>query len=204
MNESVVPKIYTDELNRVLAFRRAMDTTRNLSVLVVAGMAYVAFGLPQTSSHLVLILGSLIVFLFQLFETRTSQFAETSEDLVRNIEKNFLAPSVDSSIGAVDGWEQQIAESLSEFKLSVGFLDAFAERVFKSYFLIFLTLDLCWFSKLYLFPEPASTWTDFVQRLDFGVVPGGAFIVFAGAFWIAYLTLAAVFVIKNKGSEIRY
>lgn len=204
MNEKIISSLYTEEINRLIGLRTAMDKTRNYSVLILAGMAYFAFGLPQTSSHLVLILGSLIIFLFQFFETRTSQFAATTEQRIREIEKNFLAPSIDSTIKPEEGWEKRITTGLSESKPAKGFVDAFAERVFKNYFVIFITLDICWFSKLYLFPETAESWADFVHKLDFGALPGWFFLAFAGAFWITYTTLAIMYLKKNKGKEIQY
>jgi len=204
MNEKIMSNLYTEEINKLIGLHRAMDKTRNYSVLILAGMAYFAFGLPQTSSHLILILGSLIIFLFQVFEARTSQFAATSDQRIREIEKNFLAPSIDPTIKPEEGWEKRITAILSEYKSSKGFVDAFAERVWKNYFIIFLTLDICWFSKLYLFPQTAQNWIEFIHKLDFGALPGWFFLVFAGAFWITYTVLAIMYHLKNKGKEIRY
>ncbi len=204
MSEKMMSNLYTEEVNLLLGLRKAMDRTRNYSVLILAGMAYFAFGMPQTSSHLVLILGSIIIFLFQVFETRTLQFAATADQRIREIEKNFLAPAIDPTIKPEEGWEKRIAAGLSEHKLSKGFVDAFAEQVFKNYFIIFVTLDICWFSKLYLFPETAQNWAEFIHKLDFGALPGWFFLVFATAFWITYTTLAIMYLKKNKGKEIRY
>ncbi len=78
MPDNALETLYAEEMRRALSWRGAMDWTRNLSVLIVAGMAFVAFGL-NGSSHLVLFLGSLSIFAFLIFESRMHQFAETSE-----------------------------------------------------------------------------------------------------------------------------
>ena len=45
-----IQTLYAEETRRSLSWRTAMDWTRNLSVLIVAGMAFVAFGL-NGSTH---------------------------------------------------------------------------------------------------------------------------------------------------------
>jgi len=201
MNNLNVNNLYKQEVKRLLGFRRSMDMTRNLSVLCLAGQAYFAFGFPTTSSHLILILGSLIIFLFQFFEAVTSQQAETSGYRVRLMERNALLPNVDPTYSAAKDWEKELVQSLTSPKPRMNFVDAFSGRIWKGYFIIFLTLDVCWFSKLYLFPHTAGSWTEFLSRLQFGALPGWTFLAFASAFWITYTTLTVLFLKKYKGKE---
>jgi len=201
MKELSFENLYEEEMKRLLWYRRSMDATRNLSVLALAGMAYFAFGFPKTSSHLILILGSLIIFLFQIFESRTSQFAETSAHRVRLIEQNALVPSLDPSAEPEEGWEKKLAQGYSDNKPVMNFFYAFSGRIWKGYFIIFLTLDICWFSKLYIFPHTAGSFAEFLDRLKFGILPGWTFIAFASLFWITYITLTILFLKKYKGKE---
>lgn len=197
-------RIYSEQMHQLLSLRRSMDATRNLSVFIIAGMAYFTFGLAETSSHLILILGSLTVFALQVFEARAHQFAETAEQRIREIEKNALAPSLDPSLQPETGWEQRLAQGLVKPSLGVGYVYAFAARAWKNYFLIFLTLDVCWFSKLYLYPHPAASWSEFLSRPGFGIVPGWFFYAFAASFWVLYIYLAVWYLLKHKGLEARY
>jgi uncharacterized membrane protein len=194
-----IDDFYTQEVRRLLSYRHSMEMTRNLSVMALAGMAYFAFGFPEKSSHLILILGSLIIFLFQVFESCTSQHAETSAYRVRQIENNVLIPALDPSAKAEEGWEKDLAVSLGSPKPVMNFFYAFSGRIWKGYFIIFLTLDVCWFSKLYLFPHTAASWTEFVGRLEFGALPGWVFLAFPALFWLTYTTLTILFLKKYKG-----
>jgi uncharacterized membrane protein len=204
MNDSELGQLYIEETRNLLALDRSMDTTRNLSVLALAGMIFVGFGFPLSSSHLVLILGSLVIFAFQLFETRAHRFASVSRLRTRAIEKNHIAPAVDRSIVPEEGWRRKLAGNLRAGSVPSGFVEAFAARTVRNYIVIFLTLDICWFTKLYLYPDPASDWSTFVGRLDTGVLPGWFFLVFAGTFWAIYLSLAVWHLIRTKGEESVY
>jgi uncharacterized membrane protein len=192
--------LYSEESRRLLSLRRSMEATRNLSVFIIAGMAYFAFGLAETSSHLILILGSLTVFALHVFEARAYQFADVSHLRVREIEKNLLAPSLDPSASPESGWEQRLASSLVSPR-PVGYIYAFAARAWKNYILIFITLDVCWFSKLYLYPHAAASLSEFLARPGFGFLPGWFFFLFAASFWAIYLSLAVFYLIKRKGKE---
>lgn len=181
---------YSAENTRLLQRERLIETTRHFSVFVLAGMIFFTFGFPDTSSHLVLILGSLVIFLFQIFESRVYRLALLSGDRLRLIEANIYAPSLDSSVQPDKDWEKNLVQHMLLSKHVIRFPAAFAATVFKAYFLIFITLDVCWFAKLYLFPSPALSWHEFVSRLDFGAVPGVFFLFFAASFWIVYTGLA--------------
>jgi uncharacterized membrane protein len=201
MIDTGIETVYSEEMKRTLWFRRSMDATRNLSVLSLAAMICFTFGLPDTSSHLVMILGSLVIFAFQIFEARAHLFAEASEERIRIIERNYLATP---PAGPVKEWREELAKSLMESEPPIGFVEAFAARTLRNYIIIFLTLDICWFAKLYLFPQPAPDWASFVHRLDSGFIPGWFFLLFAGAFWAIYFGLAIWYIIRTKGREARY
>ncbi len=205
MADDTIETLYSEETRRSLSWRSAMDWTRNLSVLIVAGMAFVAFGL-NGSSHLVLFLGSLSIFALLIFESRMHQFAQTSEERLREIEKNYFAPALDVGVSAAPDWRQRLARGLASTGPEVGFIEAFAARVSKNYFLIFLALDTCWFSKLYVDPRPATTWAEFQHRADFGFVPGWLILLVVVPVWGSYVALIVWLWIKEKylGREARY
>lgn len=200
-----IQTLYAEETRRSLSWRTAMDWTRNLSVLIVAGMAFVAFGL-NGSTHYVLFFGSLAVFALLIFEARMHRFAQAPEDRLREIEKNYFAPALDVGVSADASWRERLAKSLLSTAPSVGFIEAIAARVSKNYFVIFLALDSCWLSKLYLDPRPATSLVEFWHRVDFGFVPGWAILLFLVPFWGSLVGLTVWFRLKEKylGREVRY
>lgn len=203
MSDGAIDTLYTQEVRRVVAWRRSLDATRNLAIGIVAAMALVAFGL-QESSHLVLFLGSLTVFALAIFESRMYQFAEASEQRLRDIEQMYFSPLLDPSLQPAAGWKEALAKSLSVDGPAVSFLEAFAARILRNYFLIFLALDACWFSKLYLYPSPASGLGEFVHRADLGFVPGWMVMSVVVPVWGSYIALIIWLLGKNSGREPHY
>ncbi len=194
-NNELVP-VYEQSVKRLVSTEKAMNTTRNLSVFIVAGMMYFIFGFPQTSSHLIAILGSLTIFVLQIFESRIYQMNYKYNRIVTLIE-NVLS-------GKLTDFQDGPMESLNALTPPVSFVYAFAATTWKNYILIFLTLDVCWFSKLYLFPVAAASWSEFFNRPAFGFLPGWFFYAFAGAFWIIYFTLGIWYKLKSKNEKLNY
>jgi len=203
MIDDNIATLYSVEMRRLLWWRQVIETSRNLSVFIVAGMAFVAFGFPS-SSHLVLYLGSTSVFLLLIFESRTYRYAEASERRVRELEKNILAPALDAVVQAESGWAAHLAQGLVGNSVQVSFLEALAMRVYKAYFIIFVALDICWFSKLYLYPQPAAGWSEFIHRADMGFFPGWLVLLVIVPVWTSYVILIIWVRKKQKGREPHY
>jgi len=195
--------LYREDIAQMLSFRSNMELTRNLAIGIVAGMALVVFGLPG-ASHLVLFLGSLTVFALALIETRAYRFAQVYESRVRQVEQNYFAPMLDPSLVPAVDWQCEFARGLSRFTLPVGFLEAFAVRIKHNYFLIFLALDACWFSKLYLYPAAALSFREFVHRADLGFVPGLLVLSVVVPVWGSYIALIVWLIGKQSGREPSY
>lgn len=195
--------LYREEVAQALSFRRALELTRNVAIAIVAGMALVVFGLPE-ASHLVLFFGSLCVFALALVEARTHRFAQVREHRLRAIERNYFAPSLDPSLVPEPGWRDELARGLANSPLHVGFLEALAVRIKLNYFLIFIALDSCWLSKLYLYPAPAQSFHEFAQRADLGLVPGLLVLAFLPLFWGSFIALIVWLIGKQSGREQSY
>ena len=203
MSDDPIGALYAQEVRRVLAWRRGLDATRNLAIGIVAAMALVAFGL-QDSSHLVLFLGSLTVFALAIFESRMYQFAEVSEQRLRDIEREHFGPLLDRSLQPTPGWREALGRGLSAAGPGVSFIEAFAARILRNYFLIFLALDACWFLKLYLYPDPAASLGELVRRADLGVLPGWLVLSVVVPVWGSYIGLVIWLLGKHSGREPRY
>lgn len=198
MSSIQIDDIYHSELEGLLFYRRSMDMTRNLSVIALTGMILFTFGFPLTSSHLIFIFGWLILFLFQIFEARTSQYAETAAYRLRLIEQNQWVPELDQATEPEEGWRKKLAASISSNEPVMNYFDAFCGRIWKGYYLIFLCLEICWFSRVYIFPGPAASWQEFVSRQVFGFLPNLSFIIFPTVFWIVYTIFIIIYRKKYK------
>jgi len=189
MNENLISQLYHESVKQEIATKRSMEMTSNLSVFIIAGMMYFIFGFPETSSHLVAIIGSLTVFVLQIFEARVFMKNYTYKKRVNEIEEALLKQNENPDT------------SVHYSGTGINFVYAFAATIWKNYILIFLTLDACWFAKLYLFPTPASSWSEFLSRPESGFIPGWFFFTFAGVFWLIYFSLGIWYKIKSKSEK---
>ncbi len=191
--------LYAEEMKRLRWWKSGMDTTRNIAVAILFGMIFVAFGFSEVTSHRVPYFGSLAVFALVLFEVRLFRFYAVTETRVRLLERNVVAPALDSDMTAEAGWQKQLAESYIRPPMP-GFFEAIAFRIYKNYFILFLALDTSWLSKVYLAPEPPASLTEFVHRLDLGIFVGWATLAFMAVFWTLFV-VAVLWVRTKKQSD---
>lgn len=192
MNEKI-NMFFKEESNNLLTFRQQMETTRNLSTLIVGAMAIMTFAFSDTS-HLVLFLGSLSVFALLIFESRIFIDYDNSLKKIHFMQTNYILAANNS---------EHPDEKLyfEEFK-RIKFVEAFAVRIYKNYLIIFFALDACWFSKLYLYPKAADGWSEFINRAELGFVPGILIFGVVAIVWITYFALIIWLKKKYKGKEI--
>lgn len=194
-------KLYAAETERLLWSRGGMDATRNLAALILFGTIVVAFGFFEPTSHRVPFFSSLAVFALLLFEARLFRHHAVSQQRVRLLERNFLPPLFDQEVVPEKDWQRQLAAGYAH-PVRPAFLEALAHRIYKNYFLIFLALDTGWLSKVYLSPQPANSFSQFVRRLDLGFLSGWVTLGFVLVFWTAFTV--AVFRAKRAKKQKDY
>ncbi len=192
-------KLYREEMKHLRWWKSGMDATRNIAVAILFGMIFVAFGFGEVTSHRVPYFGSLAVFALVLFEVRLYRFHAVTETRVRLLERNVIAPALDSTLDAEGGWEQQLAESYAHPPMP-GFFKSIAFRIYKNYFILFMALDTSWLSKVYLSPEPPASFPEFVHRLDLGIFAGWATLAFMALFWTLFV-VAVLWVRMKKRTD---
>ena len=199
--ENDLLRLYAGEMKRLLWSKASMDMIRNVAVLILFGMILISFGFDEPTSHRVPYFGSLAMFALVLFETRLFRFHAVSDQRVQLLERNFIPTLLDPQNTPEQDWEQQLAASYAN-PAKPSFLEAIAYRIYKNYFLIFLALDISWLSKVYLSPQPASSFSEFVHRLDLGFFPGWATVGFMTVFWALFVW--AVIRIRKLKKEKTY
>lgn len=203
MDGPTIRTIYHEQMRRLLWFRGTIDATRNVGVLVLGVMIAFTFGL-SSSTHLILFFGSLAIFALLIFELRAHRFAAIAEECVREIERNAFAPEIDPTVHAEEGWQARLADRLAHPRFTMTITEALASRIYRHYAAIFFALDGSWVAKLYLDPQPAASFSEFVHRADLGFVPWWVVLPFLIPFWGLFIVLIVWLRGKENGREPRY
>ena len=162
---------YRGEISRANVWRRRLDTTTNWAVLTTG--AALTFAFSQTAGdHIVIILNTLLVTLFLFIETRRYRYYELWSYRIRHMETDFFAGMLVSPFSPEPGWAESLAESLIHPKFSVSMLEAFGRRFRRNYMWIYLILAIAWGGHVWLYPEPATTSLEFIDRAGIGTIPG--------------------------------
>jgi hypothetical protein len=100
-------------------------------------------------------------------------------------------------------WAESLAENLLAPSFPISMWEAFGRRLRRNYFWIFLILYASWVAKIWLFPVPAITLDEFIQRSAVGPVSGQVMIVL-GLLFYSVLTLIALATVSmtNATGEI--
>ncbi len=139
---------YRGEMARAIAWRIRLDSTTNWAIGATGAVISVAV-LPKTS-HIIVLLGLLIVFHFLAIEARRYRFFDLWNSRVRKIEENFYAPLLLRDLASPQvSWGKLLAHDLLVPHYKVTFLEALGLRLMRNYIPIFLVLDGFWFMKLY-------------------------------------------------------
>ena len=162
--------LYRAEVARLTAYRVRMDTTTNWAITTSALVVSFTLANPQIP-HVAILLLLAINYFFLHLEARRFRAYESTRHRVHLLERGFY-PEV---LGAISdpSWPIQLAAALRNPGLSVNMLGALSWRLRRNYLWINLVVILAWFGELYLRGGTASTLDQFLNRADFGVVPGG-------------------------------
>ncbi len=168
---AAIVHLYRGELYRATTWRLRLDNTTNWAVITTAGLLSFAFGL-ETHSHVVLLLGLVMISVFWMFEARRYRYADIWYSRVRKIEENFYGPILRRDpVSPMREWGQLVAEDLFRPRFKVSRTFALRKRLLRNYWAIYVVILVAWVAKLLLHPFPALTWREVRERLVIGVLP---------------------------------
>jgi len=176
------------EIQRANVWRQRLDTTTNWAVVATGATLSIAFSQPSVH-HGIIILNTLLVMWFLLIEARRYRYYELWSYRVRLMETDFYAAMLVPPFHPSPEWAESLAENLLAPSFPISMWEAFGRRLRRNYFWIFLILYASWVAKIWLFPEPADTLSEFVRRSAVGPFSGELMIAMG---LILYTTLALV------------
>jgi uncharacterized membrane protein len=159
------------EIQRANVWRVRLDTTTNWAVVSTGATLSVAFSQP-TIHHGIIILNTLLVIWFLFIETRRYRYYELWSYRVRLMETDFYAAMLVPPFHPSPEWAESLAENLLSPHFPISIWEAFGRRLRRNYIWLFLILYASWVAKIWLFPQPAASLDEFIQRSAVGPISG--------------------------------
>jgi uncharacterized membrane protein len=168
---------YRGEVQRSNTWRNRLDTTTNWAVLTTGAMLSFAFSTPN-SPHFVIPVDSILVAIFLLMEARRYRYYEIWASRVRVMETGYLAQMLAPEGVRDREWASHLASDLLTPHFTISVWEAIGRRLRRNYIWLFALLALSWNLKVYLYPDPAANFDEFLARAQVGLLPG----------WVVFLT----------------
>jgi uncharacterized membrane protein len=197
-------QFYRGEVGSSNTWRCRLDTTSNWGVLLTGATLSFTFS-DATHPHFVIPINSLLVLVFLFIEARRYRYYEICSSRARVIEMDYFAPMLSSQTIGDKDWAAHLSDDLSTPDFTISMWEALGRRLRRNYIPLLIMLAACWILKVYLQPEPAHDFNEFITRSSIGIIPGWiVFIVgtiFNGA--VATLALATIGLRQAKGTRVK-
>jgi uncharacterized membrane protein len=191
--------LFRAEIQRANVWRQRLDTTTNWAVVATGATLSIAFSQPNIH-HAVIILNTLLVMWFLFIETRRYRYYELWSYRVRLMETDFYAAMLVPPFHPSPEWAESLAENLLSPSFPISIWEAFGRRLRRNYFWIFLILYASWAAKIWLYPQPAVSVSEFIQRSAVGPVSGELMIVLGLALYTSLMVVALATVSLTKAT----
>lgn len=178
------------EITRSNVWRQRLDTTTNWAVVATGATLSISFSQPNVH-HGVIILNTLLVTWFLFMEARRYRYYELWSYRVRLMETDFYAAMLVPPFHPSPEWAESLAENLLSPSFPISLWEAFGRRLRRNYLWIYAILFVSWMGKSYLFPQPAVTLQEFIDRGAVGPIHGIAMIGM-GVVFHGFLLLIAI------------
>ncbi|MBA2341210.1 MAG: DUF2270 domain-containing protein [Pyrinomonadaceae bacterium] len=162
---------YRGEVQRSNTWRNRLDTTTNWAVLTAGATLSFAFSAPQ-NPHFVILINSLLVAFFLFMEARRYRYYEIWSSRVRVLETGYFAQMLHPETAPDKDWAEHLADDLLTPRFTISEWEAVGRRLRRNYLWIFALLAASWNLKVYMHPNPALYFDEFLARAAVGLVPG--------------------------------
>lgn len=180
--------LFRAEIHRASVWRQRLDTTTNWAVVSTGATLSIAFSQPEIH-HGIIILNTLLVLWFLFIEARRYRYYELWSYRVRLMETDFYAAMLVPPFHPSPAWAESLAENLLSPRFPISIWEAFGRRLRRNYAWIFLILYAAWMAKIWLFPQPALSVDEVIQRSGVGPISGEIMIALGFVFYAALLVI---------------
>jgi len=181
--------LYRGEMYRSKIWRTRLDATTNWAVVTTGIAMSVTFSSAQ-ASPLPMVLVSLLVAVFLLFEARRYRYFDIWRTRVRVLETSFYGPMLRGhGIRTENGWHEVLAEDYTGLYFHISFLEAVGRRLRRNYGWIFGVQIVGYWGKIGIHPTPIEGLDELWQRASVGPLPGEAVLAIGTVFYLALVVI---------------
>jgi uncharacterized membrane protein len=193
-----IAHLYRGEMYRSKIWRTRLDTTTNWAV-VTTGIALSVTFSSREASPLPIVLVSLLLAVFLIFEGRRYRYFDIWRTRVRVLENSFYGPILRGEGMQTDNrWNEVLADDYTGLYFHISLMEAMGRRLRRNYSWIFGIQIISYWSKLAIHPTPISTLEELWARTAIGPLHGQA-VLLIGAVW--YLALIFLGVATLRGQK---
>jgi len=190
--------LYRGEMYRSKIWRTRLDATTNWAV-VTTGIAMSVTFASAEASVLPVVLVSLLVAVFLIFEGRRYRYFDIWRTRVRVMEVSFFGPILrGEGVRTATGWHEVLADDYTGLYFHIGFLEATGRRLRRNYCWIFAVQIVSFWGKVSIHPTPLAALDELWQRTSVGPI-SGQIVLLAGT--VFYLGLLALGVLTLRGQK---
>lgn len=190
------------EVSRANVWRMRLDTTTNWAVATTGASISLAFT-ESSISHVVVLLNVLLVTIFLIIEARRYRYYELWSSRVRLMETDFFAAMLVPPFHPSPDWAEALAENLLLPHFPISNWEALGRRLRRNYLWIYAIVGCAWLTKLWLFPNAASSFWQIALRASVGVVDGQWILAGVLAFYIFLFAFAlATIGLRHSAGEV--
>jgi uncharacterized membrane protein len=192
LNTAIV-HFYRAQSAKADVWRARLDTTTNWAVVTTAAAITFTFGDTEPQRHAMVLLISMLVSFFLVFEARRYRHYDIWQTRVHLLEADYLAPLIEPGVFVSHtDWRQLLSADLKHPEYHISFAEAIGWRLRRNYIWIYATLLATWVIKLLIHPEAIGAPQQFVSRAALGPISGWLVIGLVGLFSSLMVLLALV------------
>jgi len=182
--------LYRGEMYRSKIWRTRLDMTTNWAV-VTTGIALSVTFSNREASPLPIVLVSLLLGVFLVFEGRRYRFFDIWRTRVRVFENNFYGPILrGEGVNVDNGWSKVMAKDYESLHFHISLLEAMGRRLRRNYSWIFGIQAISYGGKLAIHPTPLATLDELWMRAAVGPIDGRIVLLAGGMWYMALIALA--------------
>jgi uncharacterized membrane protein len=185
-----IAHLYRGEMYRSKIWRTRLDTTTNWAV-VTTGIAMSVTYSTEDASPLPIVLVSLLLAVFWVFEARRYRFFDVWRTRVRVMETGFYGPILRGQGMRTDhDWNQVLADDYTGVYFHIGYLEALGRRLRRNYSWIFAVQVMSYWGKIAIHPTPLASLDQLWARTAVGPLPGPVVLAIGALFYLGLVALA--------------